>query len=177
MHFMKIALMACGGVLALAGLTAQAGPTSVLEVKIELRVMDFIAKPADRSAVAVVYDRDLRGTAEEAGAILQALEESQELARSKISPRLVEVHALSSAKGLKAVILPASLSMADEPVMQYGIANQTLVLSSGAGCLRSHRCMVAVSTSPDVEIGVDSLAIRAGNIQFADGFQLMVKEY
>ena len=69
MHFMKIALMACGGVLALAGLTAQAGPTSVLEVKIELRVMDFIAKPADRSAVAVVYDRDLRGTAEEAGAV------------------------------------------------------------------------------------------------------------
>jgi hypothetical protein len=177
MHFMKIARIACCGALALAGLTAQAGPTSVLEVKIELRVMDFIAEPANRSAVAVLYDRDLHGSMDEADAILDALEESRELVRNKISPRLVEVHALSSAKGLKAVILPASLATANESVMQYGVANQTLVLSSGSGCLRSHRCMVGVSTSPDVEIGIDSRSIHAGNIHFADGFQLMVKEY
>ena len=175
MHFMKIAPMVCGGALALTGLLAQASPTSPLEVKIELRVMDFIASPADRSLVAVLYDRDARGSADEAAAILQALEESRELARSKFTPRLVELHVLASVKGLKAVILPASL--ADDSVMQYGIANQTLVLSSGSACLRNHHCMVGVSTMPEVEIGVDSPAISAGRIQFADGFQLMVKEY
>lgn len=175
MHFNKIALMICCSALALAGLHAKAASTSVLEVKIELRVLDFMTSPSDRSAVGVVFDRDAHGSAEEAGAILQALEESQELARNKISPRLVELHALSSAKGLKALILPVGLS--DESVMKYGIANQTLVMSSGSACVRTHRCMVGVSSIPDVEIGVDSPAIRAGRIQFADGFQLMVKEY
>lgn len=175
MRHMKTALLICCSAFALAGLHAEAAPISVLEVKIELRVLDFMTDPANREAVAVVYDRDARGSAEEASAILRALEDSLELVRNKIAPRLVEVHALSSVKGLKAVILPAGLS--DKSVMQYGIANQTLIMSSGSACVRNHRCMVGVSTAPDVEIGVDLPAIHAGRIQFADGFQLMVKEY
>lgn len=175
MHFTKIALMICGSALALAGTAAEASPTSVLEVKIELRVMDFIAAPADRSVVAVIYDRDSRGSVDEAAAILQALEDSRATARSKITPRLLELHALASVKGLKAVILPSGLI--DETAIRYGVANQTLVLSSGSACLRSHQCMVGVSTLPEVEIGIDSPSIHASRIQFADGFQLMVKEY
>jgi hypothetical protein len=175
MHHLRTALLICWSALALTGLPAEASPVSVLEVKIQLRVLDFMTDPSNRTAVAVLYDRDVRGSAEEAAAILQALEESQELARNKIAPRLMEAHALPSARNLKAVILPPG--MADESVMQYGIANQTLVMSSGNACVRNHRCMVGVSTSPDVEIGVDSPAIHAGRIQFADGFQLMVKEY
>jgi len=175
MRHMKTALLICCGALALAGVVAQAAAASLLEVKIELRVLDFMTDPANRETVAVLYDRDKSGSAEEAASILQAFEETRELARSKIAPRLVEMHALASAKGLKAVILPAG--MADESVLQYGIANQTLVMSSGSACVRNHRCMVGVSTLPEVEIGVDSPAIHAGRIQFADGFQLMVKEY
>src|SRR5579859_4583783 len=175
MRHLKTALSICCGVLALGGLLAQAAPTSLLEVKIELRVLDFMTDPSNREAVAVIYDRDKSGSAEEAASILQTLEETHELARNKIAPRLMELHALASAKGLKAVILPAGI--ADDSVMQYGIANQTLVMSSGSACVRNHRCMVGVSTTPDVEIGVDSPAIHAGRIQFADGFQLMVKEY
>jgi hypothetical protein len=114
MHFMTIALMSCCGGLALAGAAARAAPTSPLEVKIELRVMDFIASPA---------------------------------------------------------------GLGDLSVMQYGTANQTLVLSSGSACLRDHQCRVGISTLPEVEIGVDSPAIHAGHSQFADGFQRMVKEY
>jgi len=175
MRHLKIALLICCGALALAGLPAKAAPTSLLEVKIELRVLDFMTDPANRETVAVVYDRDKSGSAEEAASILHAFEETRELARNKIAPRLIEVHVLSSAKGLKAIVLPAG--MVDESVMQYGIANQTLVMSSGSACVRNHHCMVGVSTMPDVEIGVDSPAIHAGRIQFADGFQLMVKEY
>jgi hypothetical protein len=174
MHFTKIVSMIFAGALTMAG-PAGAAPTSVLEVKIELRVLDFIASPNGRTVVAVLYDRDMRGSAEEAAAILQALEEWQGTGRSKILPRLVELHALSSAKALKAIILPASLS--DLSAMQYGLANQTLVLSSGSACLRDHHCMVGVSTQPEVEIGVDSPSIEDARIQFADGFQLMVKEY
>jgi len=91
MYFMKIALMIGGGAFALAGLAAQAAPVSPLEVKIELRVLDFISEPADRSAVAVLYDRDHPASAEEAAGILRALQDSAGLARVKIAPRLVEI--------------------------------------------------------------------------------------
>jgi hypothetical protein len=174
MHFTKIASMIFAGALTVAG-PAIAAPTSVLEVKIELRVLDFIASPNGRTVVAVVYDRDARGSAEEAAAILEALEEWQGTGHNKILPRLIELHALPSAKALKAIILPASL--ADASAMHYGVANQTLVLSSGSACLRDHLCMVGVSTQPEVEIGVDSPSIQAARIRFADGLQLMVKEY
>ncbi len=174
MYFMKIALI-IGGAYALAGLAVQAAPVSPLEVKIELRVLDFISEPADRSAVAVLYDRDRAGSAGEAAGILRALQDSAELARNRIAPRLVEIRSLAGLKELKAVILTAGLDEA--AVLKYGIANQTLVLSSGIACVRDHRCMVGVTAVPDVEIGVNMPAIREGKIRFADGFGLMVKEY
>ena len=174
MYFRKIALMACGGALALTGLFAEAA-VSPLEVKIELRVLDFIAEPADRSVVAVLYDRDRSGSAEEAEAILRSLQDSADPARAKIVPRLVESHALAGQKDLKAVILTAGLDGA--MVLKYGVAHHTLVLSAGTNCVKERRCMVGVTTVPDVEIGVNSSAIKEGQIRFADGFQLMVKEY
>ena len=178
MYFRKIALMACGGALALTGLFAEAA-VSPLEVKIELRVLDFIAEPADRSAVAVLYDRDRGGSAEEAAAILRSLQDSADPARAKIVPRLVEIHALAGQRDLKAVILTAGLDGAQEGamVLKYGVAHRTLVLSAGTDCVKERRCMVGVTTVPDVEIGVNSSAIKEGQIRFADGFQLMVKEY
>jgi len=175
MHFMKIALILCGGALALAGRPALAGPVSPLEVKIELRVLDFISEPADRATVAVVYDRDRAASADEASAILKALQESEGLARYKIAPRLVEIRSLAGLKGIKAAILTAGLD--DATVLKYGVANQTLVLSSGTACAKDHRCMVGVTTVPDVEIGVNMPAIEEAHIRFADGFELMVKEY
>jgi len=174
MYFMKIALIA-GGALALTGLFAEAAPASPLEVKIELRVLDFIAEPADRSAVAVLYDRERAGSAEEAAAILRALQDTADPARAKISPRLVEIRSLAAQKGLKAVILTTGLDGA--MVVKYGVANRTLVLSAGTACVKERRCMVGVATVPDVEIGVNAAAIKEGQIRFADGFQLMVKEY
>ena len=175
MYFRKIALMACGGALALTGLFAEAAPVSPLEVKIELRVLDFIAEPAGRNVVAVLYDRDRSGSAEEAAAILRSLQDAADPAHAKIMPRLVEIRALAGQKGLKAVILTAGLDGA--AVLKYGVANQTLVLSAGTNCVKERRCMVGVTTVPDVEIGVNSSAIKEGQIRFADGFQLMVKEY
>ena len=175
MYFMKTALMMCGGALALMGVVAQAGPVVPLEVKIELRVLDFISEPADRSVVAVLYDRDRAASAEEAASILKALQESLGLARYKIAPRMVEIHSLAALKGVKAVLLTAGLD--DATVLKYGVSNQTLVLSSGTACARDHRCMVGVTTVPEVEIGVDMQAIEDAHIRFADGFELMVKEY
>ena len=175
MYFMKIALMMCGGALALTGPVALAAAVSPLEVKIELRVLDFISEPADRSAVAVLYDRDRAGSAEEGAGILKALQDSEGLARYKIAPRLVEIRSLAALKEVKAAILTAGLD--DAMVLKYGIVNQTLILSSGTACAREHRCMVGVTTVPEVEIGVNMPAIEEAHIRFTDGFELMVKEY
>lgn len=174
MYFRKIALIA-GGALALVGLFVQAAPASPLEVKIELRVLDFIAEPAGRTAVAVLHDRDHPGSAEEAAAILKSLRDSADPARDRIVPRLVEIHGLAAQKDLKAVILTAGLD--GLAALKYGIAYQTLVLGAGTACVKERRCMVGVATVPEVEIGVNSLAVDEAHIRFADGFELMVKEY
>ena len=175
MYFRKIALIACGGALALAGLFVQAAPVSPLEVKIELRVLDFIAEPTGRTAVAVLYDRDRNGSAEEAAAIMRSLQDTADPAHARIAPRLVEIRALAGQKDFKAAILTAGLD--GMSVLKYGIANQTLVMGAGTACAKERRCMVGVTAAPDVEIGVNSSAVKEGRIRFTDGFELMVKEY
>lgn len=175
MIFSKTALVLCGGLLALAGPAADAAPASALEIKIELRVLDFLIDPAGRSAVAVVYDRAHAASAEEAGTILRTLQDSASLARNPIAPRLVDIHALAGLKEMKAVILTAGLD--EGVVLKYGLANRTLVMSAGTACVREHRCMVGVATLPEVEIVVDRQAVADADIRFADGFGLMVKEY
>lgn len=172
MYFMKIVLILYGAALAVA---AQAAPVSPLEVKIELRVLDFISEPAGRSVVAVLYDKGRADSAEEAAGILRALQDSAGLARYRITPRLVEIRSLSGLEGAKAVILTVGLDEA--AVLKYGVDHQTLVLSAGTACVKAHRCMAGVATLPDLEIGVDRAAIEAARIRFADGFELMVKEY
>lgn len=175
MYFMKIALIMCGGALALAGRAAEAAPVSPLEVKIELRVLDFISDPRDRSMVAVLYDRERAGSAEEAASILKALQDSAGLARYTIAPKLVDIRSLAGLTSVKAAILTGGLDEA--AVLKYGVANRTLVLSAGTACVKEHRCMVGVTAMPDIEIGVNMRAIEDAHIRFSDGFELMVKEY
>jgi hypothetical protein len=177
MYFMKIALILCGGagVAMVSASAVQAAPVSPLEVKIELRVLDFISDPSDRSVVAVLYDRDRAGSAEEAAAVLKALQDSAGLARYVIAPRLVDIRSLSALTGVKAAIMTSGLDEAT--VLRYGVANRTLVLSAGTACAKQHRCMVGVTTAPDIEIGVNMPAIEDAHIRFSDGFELMVKEY
>ena len=174
MYGIKKALFLAGVLLAFAASPARAVMT--LEVKISLQVVDFISAPAERTAVAVVYDKSLgNGSMEEAVGLLQALQDAAIQSHSKISPKLMEVHALPAAPGLKAIILPPGMESAS--LLDYGIANQTLILSMGVACVREHRCMVGVRAQPEIEIGLNSPALHDAHIRFADGFQLMVKEY
>lgn len=181
MNFMKMSFLSLrvALVLLLVGepplVLADGNP--VLEAKIEMRVMDFISEPADRMEVAVLYEGGNAESLHDAGRILQALQQSAGLARSKFTARLMEIRMLNGADGLKAVVLAAGIDDADAKVLRYGIEHHTLVMSAGLDCVRNGQCMVGVKIAPEVEIGVNSDIIRRSSIRFADGFQWMVKEY
>jgi hypothetical protein len=170
-----------GRILPILLVASHTGPSLAqapnLDVKIEIRVLDFIAEPIGRSDVAVLYDRDVAGSMADALQIVKAFDDSLGLARSKLLPKLVELHALPQEAGLKAVVVGRNIADPHDDILRYGIANRTLVMSAGLDCVRNRHCMVGVAASPEPEIGVMSDIIRRSGIRFADGLQLMVKEY
>lgn len=170
---MKKAMILAGAFLALAA--SPAGAVMTLEVKISLQVLDFMSAPAGRTAVAVLYDKSRPESMQEAVSMMQALQDAATRAHSAVTPKLVELNMLPPTPSLKAILLPPGLEEAS--LMEYGIATHTLIASTGLSCVREHRCMVGVRAQPEIEIGVDSSALREAHIEFADGFQLMVKEY
>lgn len=161
----------------LSAFPARAEKEPMLEAKIEMRVLDFVAEPFDRKDVAVLYDRANPRSQHDASIILQALMGSASLARHKFSAKLIELGDLKTIKGLKAVVVPAFSDDIYDDILRYAIANRTLVLSIGLDCVKRGRCMVGVATDPEIEIGVSSANVRKSGIRFDDGFQLMVKEY
>jgi hypothetical protein len=160
-----------------AGGRALADPTHYLDVKIEIRVLDFLVEPRGRATVAIVYDRDSPESQRQAAATLRAFEDSAALARSKMSLTLMERRALPGTEGLKALVSGPAMAGWEDDLIAYGIANHTLVLAADSDCARRRKCTVGVATLPEVEIEVSEDVVRASGIRFADGFQLMVKSY
>ena len=181
MHFMQMTWIRPSllfmASLILPAIQAAAQPAPALEAKIEIRVLDFVAEPADRATVGVLYDRDNAASLKEANAILQAFVEAAGMARKSFTPKLVERHTLDRETGLKGLVLTPSLPASLDDVSRYGIKNHAVILSSGLDCVRRHQCTVGVVTAPEVEIGVSPDIIRKSGIRFADGFQVMAKEY
>jgi hypothetical protein len=172
---LAVTVIALGG--SLAPPPARADSQSFLTVKIELRVLDCLAAPSGRSAVAVLYDPANSESQKDATGVLQTLEQSAGLAQNDFAPRLVEAGNLAAQGALKAIILTAGLGNRYDEVMRYAVANQILVLASGPDCVRDRRCMVGIKASPDVEIAVNQQALRQSGIRFNDGFQWMVHDY
>lgn len=169
--------MAIAIAVALCGGLALAQPAPVLQAKIGIRILDFLVDPGDRANVAVLYDRDNADSLRDADAMLHAFQDSAALAHSRFQPRLVERHALRQEKDFKAVVVGRFIADPDDEIVGYGIANHTLVLSTGLDCVRRRQCGVGVAAEPEVEIAVCPDLIRKSGISFADGFQLMAREF
>jgi hypothetical protein len=150
---------------------------SALDVKIEIKVLDFLRDPHHRGKVAVLFDRDNGESRRQAEFTLHGLIEFSALSRSGLAPALVERRELAAARDYAAVLLgPAELQSEDD-AMRYGLAHHALVLSIGRDCVRRGKCTVGVTSQPEVEIALSPEMLRQSGIRFADGFQLMVKEY
>jgi len=175
MRICRFALIALVLALRVSPLSAQ--PGSLLEAKLEIRVLDFVVEPDRRAEVAVLYDRDNAESLKDANQILNAFREAAGTARSKFLPKLVERHLLPQEIGLKAVVLPRGIADADDDILSYGVDNRTLILAGGTECVKHRQCGIGVATTPEIQIGVCGDLIRRSNIRFADGFQLMVKEF
>ena len=153
-----------------------AGATSLEDVRIGLRVLDYVISPADdRKAIGVIFDPRIKESVDDTLAIVDWVSSSAGHGGWTVSP--VEMQKLSDAKGLKAVIIANGMASHYDRVAAYGRETGTVVISSDLVCVRSAKCTVGIATAPRVEVVVSFEEAHSSGIQFSEAFRMMVTEY
>jgi hypothetical protein len=159
-------------------LPQQGSATSEKDVKIAVRVLDFVNAPAvGRSVVGVVFDARNRDSIEDARSILQWLGGASGQSISDMTPVLIDIRKLDSFRDLGALVVAAGLEESYDRIRDYGSSTHTLTISTDLACVRAAKCVVAVSSVPRVEVMISARAASDSGVHFSDAFRMMVTEY
>jgi hypothetical protein len=165
-------------VLACLALPGTVAATSMKDVRIGIRVLDFVTSPATgRAAIGIVYDARSKESTDDAQAILDWLSPAEGASRPALSPMMVEVQKLDDVQALKAVIVASGMEGHYDQIVAYGRRTGTLIMSSDLGCVRAAKCTIGVASTPRVEVIVSFQEAQSSGIQFSEAFRMMVTEY
>lgn len=151
--------------------------TTLNEVKVATRVVDFVATPPrGQTSLAVFYDGQNRISADDAKAILGWLTSGAAAARVEFVPTLVDLRHTREIRPFSVAVVADGTDAFFDRIFSYAQRNHTLTLSSDMGCVRADRCAVGVTGTPRVEVVISHQAADACGIVFSEAFRMMVTE-
>lgn len=155
-----------------------ADATSLKDVNVAVRVLDFVSDPVQGSApLGVVYNARNKASADDARAIVEWVGSDNGPRKTAWQPVLVDVKALFGTPGLRAVILADGTEGYYDLLYDYAKFAKTVTISADLGCVRANRCAVGVATVPRVEVILNQQVSAECGLQFSQGFRMMVTEY
>jgi len=171
------ALVAGTLTLCLALLPAAAWATSLNELKVGVRVVDFmIAPPQAPTSVALIYDGQEKSSTDDALALAGWLTTLRSGAKRDFLPTLVDIHRLDDNANFPIAFIAAGMEAHYGRVLDYARRNHTLTISADLSCVRSGKCAVGVVGAPRVEVVISQQAADACGIAFTEAFRMMVTE-
>lgn len=163
----------------LAGLVSS-GPgsaTTLNELKVGLRVVEFMTSPPrGRTALALIYDGQSKTSVDDANAMLGWLKSGVDLGKADFVPTLVDIRQLNEKPGFKVGIVAAGMEANYSHVLDYARKNRTLTISADFSCARAGLCAVGVSSNPRVDVIISRQAALSCGIEFSEAFRMMVTE-
>ncbi|MDR3441241.1 hypothetical protein [Telmatospirillum sp.] len=152
--------------------------TSLKEVRIGLRVVDFLAVPlSPHSRLAILYDSRNKDSQDDAKAILSWVIAERNGVKTSVVPVLVDVHSLDTALEFQIGFLAAGTEASYAAVHDFARTHGVLTISSDLSCVRAAKCSVGVLGAPRVEVSVNRQVLEASGIVFSEAFRMMVTEY
>ncbi|HXP97798.1 MAG TPA: hypothetical protein VN809_13875 [Telmatospirillum sp.] len=152
--------------------------TTLNELKVEVRVIDFMTPPPrGKTALAVLYDAQNTASVEDARVILAGLRSGVGSAKAELVPSLVDVRRLDEFPGFHVAILASGSETFYNAIFDYAQKNQTLTISSDVSCIRLGKCAVGVTSVPRVDVVINRAVISSSGIEFSEAFRMMVREY
>jgi len=174
-------LRACAlGTVLLTCLTwsGTANATSLKDVQIAVRVVDFlIAPPPARSVLAILYDPRVKDSLDDAHAIELWLKDEAVSSKTSLVPQLVDVHNLEEIEGFRIGFLAAGTEASYGAVHDYARKHRVLTISSDITCAKSGKCTIGISSRSRVEVIVNRQVSQDCGIAFTEAFRMMVTEF
>lgn len=166
--------MSAVGVSAALGLAVPLAAAD-LNLPVATRVISFL-QPAPSGVIpaAIVYDPGNAASEAEAASI----ERAGPLVAGKGSLRLkrVAVGALGGLAGMRVAFITTGLRDSEGQIGAAAARQSILTITSDLACVQAGHCVVAISSSPRVQITVSRAAAKAANVQFGSAFLMLVKE-
>lgn len=150
--------------------------TTLNEVKVAIRVVDFMANPPrGRTPLAIFFDGQNQRSVEDARAIMTWL--STEAASTiDFVPTLVDLRQWDQGRVFPVAIVAGAANGYFAYIFDYARHNHTLTLTADLACVRNAMCAVGISGVPRVEVVISRQAAAACGIVFSEAFRMMVTE-
>ncbi len=159
-------------------LSGPSNATTLNELKVSVRVFDFMTSPPrGRTALGVIYDSQNKASVDDAQAIQGWLNAGISSGKAELIPSLIEVHQLDEAPDFRIVIVADGTEAYDNLILGYAVKNHALTISSDLSCMRSGKCVVGITGSPRVEVVVNRAVAASCRVEFSEAFRMMVREY
>lgn len=163
--------------LTLAILPGTGNATTLNELKVGVRVVDFMASPPrGKTPLALIYDPQIKASADDAQAILNWLGGSVEASKVELVPALVDIRQLDENPNFRIGFIAAGMETHYGRIFDYARRNQTLTISADLSCVRAGKCTVGIAGAPRVEVVISQQAALSCGIEFTEAFRMMVTE-
>lgn len=144
-----------------------------LNVPVATRVISFLQlPPSGPIQTAIIYAPGNADSVAEAASIERAIGAG----KGRIRVKRIAVGALGTLAGTQVAFVTGGLRGEQDEIAQAATRNHIVTITSDQSCVASARCVVAIATSPRVQITVNRAAARDVNARFGSAFLMLVKE-
>lgn len=154
-----------------ASLAAPCG--AELNMPVATRVISFLQlPPSGPIQTAIIFSPGNADSVAEAAAIERAIGAG----KGRLRVKRIAVGALGSLPGTQVAFVTTGLRAEQDEIAQAATRTHTVTITSDQSCVTSGKCVVAIATSPRVQITVNRAAARAVDAKFGSAFLMLVKE-
>lgn len=157
---------------------SQGRATTLNELKVGVRVLDFLTQPLrGHVAVAVIYDGSSKPSTDDAQAIQGWLNSGVSSTKASLEPNLVDARQLGASPPFQVALLAAGTVNQYGRIYEWAERNHAVLISADPECAYDSKCTISVSSSPRVEVVLNRHVAETCGVEFTEAFRMMVREY
>lgn len=176
--FATLALVVAGGCVVLFWGISTARATTLRDVQVGLRTLEFISPPIRGTVdVAILHDARDAASRDDGRKISQWLADNRVGLSAGFLPHLLDTESLGTAQPFRVAVVAKMQPEHYKSVQSYSIRHKTITITADIPCVMAHACIVGVTTAQRTEIVISRQASQSCGITFLEAFRMMVTEY
>jgi hypothetical protein len=159
--------------------TCPAWATDQLDLSVALKTLPLLTnKMTSPASVAIIYDSVSPESKADAEAIKSIIDGGMEAPGNlKLKAQLMSTSELLGLAGIQIAFLARGLPVADyNKIGAAAFSAGVLTICTDINCVKENKCVLGVTSKPQVEVYYSPIAAEAAGISFAAAFTMLAKQ-